>query len=392
MQHDLALVGQGSGPMTDSAALSVRRLAGFAEAEPAWRVLQARGLASPGQDFDTCRRWCEALAIPADRIAIVLAEGHGAPLALLPLLRQPLPGLKAFGWMLGRHVGANAPLVDPAALAALDPATRSFLWAAMAKAARADLLFLRDVPAEQGASLGLGHVEPSDTLYRARFPSFAEADATQRNKSRRKHDRQQGDKLAAMGAVTFAEIGNGDPAMPEALGTMFLQRAERFAEMGVADPFADPMIRSAYGRLADPTSGVVIRMHLLRLDGEIVATRYSIVLADSYFCLISSMSTEPRLQPGSPGKQCLLNVMQTLFDTGGAVFDMGSGLTDEKRHWCNEAVPLSHHYLPVTPAGAAAAAGHRRLQALRRRVKDDERLKRLAHTGRAAIARLTRRS
>lgn len=392
MQHDPALAEQASAAMSRSAAIRVRKLADFGAAEPAWRTLQRFGIASPGQEFDTCRIWCEALAIPADRIALVLAEQEGAPLALLPLLRQPVPGVKSFGWILGRHVGANAPLLDPVRFAGLDAAARTTLWRDMARAAGADLLFLRDVATGQGTELAIGDAKPSDTLYRARFPSFAEADATQRNKSRRKHDRQQGDKLAVLGDIAFAVIANGDPQMPEALAAMFGQRAARFAEMGVADPFADPAIRGAYAAMAAAGSGVDLRMHVLRLDGEIVATRYSIVRDGTWYCLISSMSTEPRLQPGSPGKQCLLRVMQTIFEDGGAVFDMGSGLTDEKRHWCNEMLPLAHHYVAATALGAAAAAGHRRYQSLRRGVKENARLKGLVTGARTRIARLSRRS
>ena len=55
---------------------------------------------------------------------------------------------------------------------------------------------------------------------------------------------------------------------------------------------------------------------MLRLNGEIVAVRYNIVHGDRMFCLISSMSDDPAIQNGSPGKQCLLRVMQTVFDAG----------------------------------------------------------------------------
>jgi CelD/BcsL family acetyltransferase involved in cellulose biosynthesis len=112
-----------------------------------------------------------------------------------------------------------------------------------------------------------------------------------------------------------------------------------------------------------------VRVHTLRLDGEIVAVRYNIVEGERMFCLISSMIDCERLQTGSPGKQCLLRVMQGVFEQGMRVFDMGAGFTDEKRHWCNVQVPLRQHYVALTPQGAAVGMLHRSYHQLRAKAK-----------------------
>src|SRR5690606_40004364 len=126
-----------------------------------------------------------------------------------------------------------------------------------------------------------------------------------RSKSRRKHYRQQGDKLEAMGAVSFEQL-RGGPGAASVLGILFRQRAARFVEMGVTDPFCIETIRDFYDATVAPGSGIDVRLHALRLDGEIVGLRYSIAHGDRLFCLISSMAIDPAIQPGSPGKQCLL--------------------------------------------------------------------------------------
>ena len=100
------------------------------------------------------------------------------------------------------------------------------------------------------------------------------------------------------------------------------------------------------------------------------------------------MSEDPTLRPGSPGKQCLLRVMQTMFDEGFATFDMGEGFTDEKRHWCNEQIPVRHHYIPITRRGAVAASLHRSWQLTRARIKSDPKLLELAKRLRGVVARL----
>ena len=124
--------------------------------------------------------------------------------------------------------------------------------------------------------------------------------------------------------MSFEEIRNGGESRC-AIETMFEQRAARFKAMGVADPFKRDKLLDFYHDAIRPESGLDVRLHVLRLDGEIVAIRYNVVHGDRMFCLISSMSTEPSIQGGSPGKQCLLRVMQTVFDAGFRVFDMGAG-------------------------------------------------------------------
>jgi CelD/BcsL family acetyltransferase involved in cellulose biosynthesis len=349
----------------------------LAEVEEAWRALSAT-IESPGQSLPFIRAWIDAFRIPESEQVFVLAREGEKPLAFLPLHRQRRLGLRTLGWFPGSHVGCGAPLVDRERLTALGSVRRRRLWLDMLRSLpEADLVHLRSVPELKAGDIDLfaelGQSMPGDTLYRAHFSSFDEADRTQRTKSRRKHDRQQGEKLEAMGQVTFEDVGNGDAALA-VLEVMFRQRAARFREMGVPDPFAAPATRAFYDSTARAGSGVDIRLHVLRLDGEIVATRYNVVHGDRLFCLISSMSEDAVLRPGSPGKQCLLRVMQTVFDAGYRTFDMGEGLTDEKRHWCNEQIPVSHRHIPVTRRGALIMAAERAAFALRHRVKNDPRL------------------
>ncbi|HEX4298392.1 MAG TPA: GNAT family N-acetyltransferase, partial [Devosia sp.] len=218
--------------------------------EPIWRTLAANGIESPGQSVDFIRLWVGALKIPAaDQVYAVASEGQ-APVALIALQRRWDKGARVLSWFPGAHVGCNAPVVDVARLRAMSPETRRRLWIALLRGIpSADLVYLKSVPQllVDGVDLfaELGQFIAADTLYRAAFSSFEEADRTQRNKSRRKHDRQQGEKLEAMGTVTFEALDNGAAAV-SALDVMFRQRAARFREMGVVDPFAVPAIRRFY--------------------------------------------------------------------------------------------------------------------------------------------------
>jgi CelD/BcsL family acetyltransferase involved in cellulose biosynthesis len=372
-------------------ALAVTMTHDLAAVTPIWEQMQAAGIESPGQNLAFVRAWVAAQAISAEDQFYLVAERAGRPVALLALWRRRSKGLRTMGFFPGSHVGCDGPLVDRDALLAMGSVGRAALWSAMlAGVEGADLIHLKAVPELNidGIDLfaELGESTAGDMLYRASFASWTEADTTQRSKSRRKHDRQQGDKLAAMGEVTFEELRATAEHRP-ILDLMFRQRAARFVAMGVSDPFADPAVRAFYDATLDPASGVDVRMHVLRLNGDIVAVRYNIAHKDRLFCLISSMSTEATLQPGSPGKQCLLRVMQSIFDAGWRVFDMGAGLTDEKRHWCNVQIPVSDHFVPLNWRGEVATAIGRHWQTLRSRIKSDPRLMRIVKAIRGRLHR-----
>jgi CelD/BcsL family acetyltransferase involved in cellulose biosynthesis len=387
---------QTTGAMTAADGFTVTVTHRLADIEPVWRALTATSIESPGQSFDFVRLWVKALGVPEENQFYVVAEEHGVPVALMALQRRWDKGARVLSWFPGPHVGCDAPIVDTARVAAMTPQKRRRLWIRMLRGVSgADVVYLKAVPqilvGETDLFAELGQWIEAETLYRAAFQSFEEADKTQRNKSRRKHDRQQGDKLEAMGTVTFEEIENGPDAL-KVLDTMFAQRAARFREMRVFNPFSVPAIRAFYDSTAALSSGVSLKLHVMRLNGEIVAMRYNVVHNERLFCLISSMSEDPALRPGSPGKQCLLRVMQTVFGQGFRVFDMGEGLTDEKRHWCNQQITVRHHYIPITRRGAIVGSLHRRWQVTRTQIKSDPRMLALAKDVRAWMLKLSGKS
>jgi CelD/BcsL family acetyltransferase involved in cellulose biosynthesis len=365
------------------------------DVEATWRALSAADVESPGQSYDFIRMWIADRRIPQSNQRYVVGHVDGVPVALLPLHRKRVYGLPVFTWFPGAHVGCYAPVADPGRLAQMGAEGRRALWTAMTRDLHgADVVYLRSIPEQVGSFAGLfdelGSTLAVETVYRTEFTSWEECDKLQRSKSRRKHDRQQGDKLNALGEVAFEELRNGDDTKC-AIETMFKQRAARFRDMGVRDPFVEEKLTGFYHDLARAGSGVDVTLHVMRLDGQIVAVRYNIVQGQRMFCLISSMSDDPAIQGGSPGKQCLLRVMQTVFEQGYRSFDMGSGFTDEKRHWCNIQIPLRQHYIGLTPQGAIIVAAHRAFQKTRARIKGNAQLKAALRNAQQTMDRLTGR-
>lgn len=339
------------------------------DVEAIWRRLTHGGIESPGQSFDFIRLWVTDRRIPGKDQYYVLGRVDGEPVAILPLHRRRVHGIRVYTWFPGAHAGCYTPVADLGWLAALGPSGRASFWRAMVGSLdRADAVYLRSVPAAAGGVEGifdeLGSNLVVETLYRSVYSSWEACDGQQRSRSRRKHDRQQGERLAALGEVGFSEVTDLAEAHM-AVDIMFAQRSARFRAQGIRDTFVADGLTGFYHAALEPGSGVDVRLYVLRLDGKIVAARYNVVHGDRMFCLISSMSDCARIQTGSPGKQCLLRVMQTVFDQGYSVFDMGCGYTDEKRHWCNVQVPLRQHYIALSPQGAAVVGLHKAYQRFR---------------------------
>lgn len=390
---ETAPVARDRGPVAlTSDAISVSVSNSITDVEAVWRALTAKAIESPGQSYDFIRVWVAQREIATEDQRYVVGRVDGVAVALLPLHRKRVYGLPILTWFPGANAGCYAPVADYDRLAALGPDGRRALWTAMTAAlSGGDVVYLRSIPITVGGHEGLfdelGSALAVETLYRSEYTSWEECDRLQRSKSRRKHDRQQGDRLAAMGEIGFEEIRNGgDTAC--AIETMFLQRSARFKAMGIRDTFVHDRLIGFYHDTVAADSGIDVRLHVLRLNGEIVAVRYNIVHNDRMFCLISSMSDDPAIQNGSPGKQCLLRVMQSVFEQGIAVFDMGSGFTDEKRHWCNVQMPLRQHYIGLTWQGALIVRAHQAFQKTRAQIKANKHLKSAFRTARQVFDRL----
>jgi len=365
----------------------------ISEIEADWRQLESNGVKSPGQSFDFIKQWIDSFDIPAadQRFAVVSLDGE--PIILLALQYQRIFGARVLAPFPGSHVGCAPPLVDVERMAGLSEAQQTALWrSAVAHFDGVDAIYLPYVPASVAGQTGiydqLGLSVPADTLYRSTFESWEQCDSEQRSRSRRKHDKQQGARLLALGEVEFEELDAQSELAGKVLECMFFQRARRFAVQGIRDPFADEAQRSFYAEALAGKGTLRGVLHVLRLNGNVVAVRYNLVHQDKMFCLISSMSDDPKIQTGSPGKQCLLRVMQSVFGDEVHSFDMGAGLTDEKRHWCNEQISLRHYYVPLTLVGRIFVAFDRLRKTVRYRLKNDERLSKFLKSMRGYVHRL----
>jgi CelD/BcsL family acetyltransferase involved in cellulose biosynthesis len=357
----------------EAATISVTNDLATVEAD--WRQLEEFGVESPGQTFDFIRGWVNSLGISRACQVYLTARQHGRPVALLALRIERHFGVRVLSFIPGAHVGSNAPLVDPDWFEAMDEEDRRAFWQRVFLALpAADAILLQAVPNAYLGRLdlfaGLGRRGASDVLYRSEFSSWTECDDAMRKSKQRKRDRQQGEKLAALGEVTYGTATPDD--FETVLAATFRQKAERFAVLGIADPFADQQIRAAYLEILKGAKTLKPELFVLRVNGEIAATRYALGVGDRLFALITSMSEDPKLQAGSPGRQEIFRTVQSIFERGYRVFDIGLSLNDEKRAWCNNTHRVTTLYFPRTPGGFIWSAIHRLRERAKYWIKADQ--------------------
>lgn len=326
------------------------------EVEPQWRALEAFGIQSPGQSFDFVRSWVEQCEIPLQRQFYVTAYCDREPFVVLPLMMTRRLGATVLTWFVGSHVACNGPLINTAIMSKLSEDERKEFWRTLVRALPpSDAVYMPGVPTgdeiEFEAFEGQSKKPVCDYVYRTEFDSWEEADKARRDRKRRRRDKQHRQKLDALGNVELKRFDKPEE-IKDALNTVFEQKRARFEQLDIDDPFADEKVRNAYEKVFSKAELVRPVIYALCIDGAVVSARYCIAHGRRLFMLISSMSDDADVMAGSPGNQCLLEVLKAeLNEDGFNLVDIGVGEADEKRRWCNVMQPVCTCFIPRTAVG-----------------------------------------
>ncbi len=128
-----------------------------------------------------------------------------------------------------------------------------------------------------------------------------------------------------------------------------VQKAERFAAMGIANPFTQAGVMDFLRAGAMPTAQgePPLVWHALLLDGRIISTTIGAVDGARFAGMASSFLAEPEIMKHSAGELLLTDIIADEARRGRRVFDLGVGES-----------PLQDHLLRYRRAdGGNGAAG-----------------------------------
>jgi CelD/BcsL family acetyltransferase involved in cellulose biosynthesis len=375
------------------AAISIEIADSLDAAVADWRAFEPEADCTIFQTYDRLRRWqAHVGAANGTRPVIVAGRGADGRLAFIfPFAIERRHGVRTLGWLGGALSDYNAPLVKRGL--AFPPGDFAALWRRILAGLRADKRFAFDIvdlskmPAVIGGTanpfLDLGPMENPNRAYAATLGSdWPDFHAARRSSGTRKRERNHLKQLGALGPIVFRTM-EGAEAIRETIDRLLEQKTASFRRMGVPDVFAAPGIRGfLHDWTADPASRATV--HVTRLDiGEMMAAAsIGLTFRGCYALVASSYHDGPMARLG-PGRAHLHRLLQHAIENGFRVFDFTIGEEPYKRDWADQHVTLYDHMEGVTLLGTLAARALAGQRALKRHVKQNPALWRIAQRVRA---------
>ncbi|MBV8925810.1 MAG: GNAT family N-acetyltransferase [Bradyrhizobium sp.] len=359
-------------------------------AEPTWRQLEARQLATPYQRFDLLAAWQREVGARENALPFIVTvhDSDGQPLLLLPLTTRNARGVRVAGFMGGKHANFNMALWDrDYAREVTAPDLDALLSQLRAKAA-ADLLVLRRQPRHWQDFLnplamlpGQRSVDDCPVL-----PMVPGDPATNRiSKSFRKRLKSKERKLQSPGHRYH--VARTDADIERLLDWFFRVKPMRMAEQNLPDVFAAPGVEQFLRKAchaALPGGGRVIDIHALECDDEVIAIFAGV--ADGHrFSMMFNTYTMSARSHYSPGLILMGYIIDHYGERGYRTLDLGIGSDDYKRQFCKCDEPIFDSFIPLTSRGRLAAAATAGLSRAKRLVKSNQALFHLARGLRRAM-------
>jgi CelD/BcsL family acetyltransferase involved in cellulose biosynthesis len=326
-----------------------------------WDALASSGVASPYQS----RRWVEGFIAHAgeagDHHALITLRGEsGALTGLFPfVLRQGKLGRTA-SFVGDKHANWHMPLMAPALSASLDTA-RSHRLLREIGALLPDIdafTFINQPKSWNGAPAPLACLAAwagTQPAYGLDISEGGEAAmARAMSKHARKNLRNKRRKLDEMGRLTLLQARSTSEI--ELVSASFArQKAERFAELGIPDPFAAPGMMDFLRSGAEGEAPALV-WHALMLEERPIAVFVGAVDAGRYSGMATSFVADPEIARYSPGEALLAELITAQAQAGRRMFDLGVGEARYKSSFCDLVEPVVETVMPLTARGHAIMA------------------------------------
>ncbi len=343
-----------------SSGLRITIVDRIAAVRDVWQRFQISAATSPHQSFEWVAAWLDRSdeGRAQDVRIVVVSNDAGRCIAILPFGIRRERGCRILEWLGGDQGNYASGLFCREAWDEETAPDFASLWSDIVdRIGSIDVVHLAAQPenisglANPFAALphtpaaGSAHWFPLTPDWEAHYNSAFSSS------SRRKLRKSERD-LATHGALSFAQVEDRQERL-DVLAWIMDRKRERFAELGIADMFADPGIRRFYRNLVTmphETATVSPRIHALRCGGELVAANLGLFYQNRFYGLVIGTTNGP-LRHDQPGKHLFRMTVASCASQGITVFDGGVGDDSYKLRWCTEERQLFHTLLPLTASG-----------------------------------------
>jgi len=364
----------------------------LAAAEPIWRGLDGgTDTCTPYQRFDFLAVWQRQVGElkQASPYIVVAYDGEHRPLLLLPLALRRRLGVRVAAFMGDKHATFNMPLCDKTFAGQADADDLKTLLAKLCDHASVDVLALTQQPQRwrelKNPFALLKHqpsVNPCPVLTIA--PGSAPAALISHSLRRRLKSKER--KLERLPGYRY-RVATTDAEITRLLDWFFRTKPLRMAAQKLPNVFGEPgvedFVREACTtRLAGGRHAIDI--HALECDEEVIAL-FAGVADDQRFSMMFNTYTMSDHSRYSPGLILIRHIVDYYAAQGFRTLDLGSGLDDYKRLFCNGDEPIFDSFIPLSVHGKLAAPAMSTLNRAKRLVKRNRALKQLVQWLRRAF-------
>lgn len=355
----------------------------FATAEPLWRSFEAEAEGTAFQSFDWLSIWHRHVG-QAEGIepAIAVISRQGKTLLLAPFGIERKLGLRRLIWLGGKLADYKAPLLARDFNTHVSENEFQALWGQLRAALPPhDLVLLEDQPVSLGTPerpvanpfAMLSGDEAPDAAYVFDLPTDFEGFTRRYRPETRRADRSKWRKLVAEGEVTFRFAASPEERR-DMTERILARKAAQLAAQGISSIFTDPHHLAAWRELALlPEDRRLLEVAELRLNGEFLSGSVGHYRSGRSTLMVHTYDPA-RLTKLSPGRLHLLQLIQSSIERGVGVYDLSVGYLPYKESFCDQPTEMRNLIAATSPLGLPAAPALRAGRALKRFVKNDERL------------------
>jgi CelD/BcsL family acetyltransferase involved in cellulose biosynthesis len=361
------------------------------QAETIWRGLEGQ-FSTPYQRFDFLAPWQRQVGARENLspFIVIARDAERRPLSLLPLALRRKHGVRAAGFMGGKHATFNMALWDRDFAAGATEADLETLLEGIRERAAVDVLALiqqprrwQDLPNPMALLAKQPSVNDCPVLTMA--PGAAPSALISNSFRRRLKGKER--KLQTLAGYRY-HIATSDAEIGRLLDWFFAVKPLRMAEQKLPNVFADPgiedFIRDAC--MTKVAGGRAIDIHALECDDEVIAIFAGV--ADGHrFSMMFNTYTMSGSSRYSPGLILMRNIIDHYAGRAYRALDLGIGSDDYKRLFCKDDEPIFDSFIPLSLRGKLAAGAMSGLNRAKHLVKHNQALFHMAQRLRSAIRR-----
>jgi CelD/BcsL family acetyltransferase involved in cellulose biosynthesis len=318
----------------------IRSLSDMERAREAWTrlVFSAPG-ATPFQSWE----WNFGLASFEDtrvRLRIVMAENsNGDIVGIAPfwIRRSGLPGMAVVEFIGSRLGNCSALLVSPSFKYVF--VRRLVQWIEQNPEWRIiNLQHLRKNAVDMLSQCGSFDIRPSGASPYVNLPKSIEEYERMLQKKLRQTIKRQSQVLSSAGRMAFSVYQTASDIRRE-LSILFDLHQKRQQGKGERGRFFSAQWKKVFTEMSlTLTQPGILRLGMLRIDGQAAACVYSLRLGDAeYPCYIG---LDPRFAVYSPGSLLHFRMISEAIKDGLATYDLGKGNEHYKSWWSHESYQL----------------------------------------------------